>query len=117
MLKKINYSTYFIYGGDADFDNMKGFLISNGFDKVIEQDDFPKDTPGTMWGVFDEYIFDYAENILDTARMPSLITMFTTTNHQPWKIPNDKNSMLIEALGNLIVVILESYGNFFFPKR
>jgi len=94
LLKKINYSTSFIYGGDADFDNMKGFVISNGFDKVIEQSDFPINTPGTMWGVFDEYIFDYAENILDTSQTPSLITIFTTTNHQPWIIPENKKNIL-----------------------
>ncbi len=94
LLKNINYSTYFIYGGDADFDNMKGFTISNGFDQVIEEDNFPDNIPGTMWGVFDEYIFDYAENILDTTRTPSLITIFTTTNHQPWEIPEEKNNVI-----------------------
>ena len=98
LLKNIDYSTYFIYGGDADFDNMKGFLISNGFDKVIEQDDFEKNTPGTMWGVFDEHLFKYAENILDTAKISSLITLFTTTNHQPWEIPENKNSIIPKYL-------------------
>ena len=59
---------------------------------LIEQDDFPKNTPGTMWGVFDEHLFKYAENILDTAKISSLITLFTTTNHQPWEIPENKNN-------------------------
>ena len=94
MLKNIGYSTYFICGGDADFDNKKGFFIANGVDKVIEKDDFPANTPGTMWGVFDKYIFDYAENILDTTQFPSLITLFTTTNHQPWTLPEDKNNII-----------------------
>lgn len=98
LLKKIDYTTYFIYGGDADFDNVQGFVTANGFDQVLEQNDFPEGTPGTPWGVFDEYIFDYAEHILDTARIPSLITMFTTTNHQPWKIPNDKNNLIPQYL-------------------
>ena len=96
LLKKINYSTYFVYGGDADFDNMKGFLISNGFDKVIEKDHFPSNIPRTMWGVFDENIFNYTENILDTAQTPTLITLFTTTNHQPWEIPKDKHNIIPE---------------------
>ena len=73
---------------------MKGFVISNGFDKVIEKKNFPLNTPGTMWGVFDEYIFEYAENIMDTTNAPTLITMFTTTNHQPWEIPKNKNDII-----------------------
>jgi len=94
LLKKINYSTHFIYGGDADFDNMKGFVIANGFDKVIDQNQFSNSTPRTMWGIYDEYIFDAAESILDTISSPTLITLFTTTNHQPWLMPENKKSIL-----------------------
>ena len=73
---------------------MAGFVISNGFDKVIEKKDFPNDTPGTMWGVFDEHIFNYAKNIMDTAQSPTLITMFTTTNHQPWVMPENSSNKI-----------------------
>ncbi len=94
LLKKINYSTHFIYGGNSEFDNMKGFVMANGFDKVIDQNNFPKNTPKTMWGVFDEYIFNYAENIMDTINAPTLITIFTTTNHQPWILPENKKNII-----------------------
>ena len=94
LLKDIGYSTWFMYGGDADFDNMKGFVLANGFDHLIEQNDFSKNTPGTMWGVFDEYLFDYAESILDTSQVPVLLTMFTTTNHQPWEIPEQMEKVI-----------------------
>ena len=94
LLKDIGYSTWFMYGGDADFDNMKGFVLANGFDHLIEKNDFPKNTPGTMWGVFDEYLFDYAESIFDTSQVPVLLTMFTTTNHQPWKIPKQMEEVI-----------------------
>ena len=100
LLKKIDYTNYFLFGGDADFDNMKGFVISNGYDKVIEKKDFPLNTPGTMWGVFDEYLFDYAEDILDTTQTPTLITLFTITNHQPWEIPENKKNIIPEFSRN-----------------
>jgi len=100
LLKDIGYSTWFMYGGDADFDNMKGFVLANGFDYLIEQNDFPINTPGTMWGVFDEYLFDYAESILDTSQVPVLLTMFTTTNHQPWKIPKQMEEVIPHFLNN-----------------
>ena len=73
---------------------MKGFVTAKGFDKVIEQINFPKNTPKTMWGVFDEYIFNYAESIMDTINAPTLITIFTTTNHQPWILPENKTVFL-----------------------
>ena len=38
-------------------------FLQSGFDKIIDQDDFPKNTPGTMWGVFDEYLFETFLNI------------------------------------------------------
>ena len=94
LLKKNNFSTYFLFGGDADFDNMKGFLKSNGYDKIIERQNFNRKTPGTMWGVFDEYLFNYAENILDSTSSKTLLTIFTITNHQPWNIPKDKEDMI-----------------------
>ena len=100
LLKDIGYSTWFMYGGDADFDNMKGFALANGFDHLIEQNDFPKNTPGTMWGVFDEYLFDYAESILDTSQVPVLLTMFTTTNHQPWHIPEQMEDIIPHFLND-----------------
>jgi len=104
LLKDIGYSTWFMYGGDADFDNMKGFVLANGFDHLIEQNDFPKNTPGTMWGVFDEYLFDYAESILDTSQVPVLLTMFTTTNHQPWKIPKQMEKVIPHFLNKNKVI-------------
>ncbi len=96
LLKEIGFTTYFIYGGDADFDNMKGFAIANGFDQVIEQENFSLGTPGTMWGVYDEYIFDKAATILDTSTAAKFLTIFTTTNHQPWKIPEYAQNKLPE---------------------
>ena len=94
LLKEIGYTTNFIYGGDADFDNMKGFAITNGFDRVIDREDFPGNTPGNIWGVYDEYVFDFAETILHTSQTPVFITLFTTTNHQPWTVPENKQNLI-----------------------
>lgn len=89
LLKGIGYDTIFLYGGDADFDNMKGFLRANGFDSILERKDFPAFTPGTKWGVFDHYVFEKSMQLLDQAQDPLLLTVFTTTNHQPFEIPEE----------------------------
>ena len=72
---------------------MKGFAIANGFDRIIDREDFLGNTPGNMWGVYDEYVFDYAETILDTSQTPVFIILFTTTNHQPWEVPENKQNL------------------------
>ncbi|MCF7823907.1 MAG: sulfatase-like hydrolase/transferase [Candidatus Marinimicrobia bacterium] len=87
-LKDIGYKTLFVYGGDPQFDNMKGFVKANGFDRVIERHDFSNQAEGTKWGVFDHYVFDRILKEVDEAESPIFLTMFTTTNHQPWRFPS-----------------------------
>ena len=45
------YDLTFLYGGDANFDNMKGFAMANGFHHVIDWNDgfFANKSDGTMW--------------------------------------------------------------------
>ncbi len=94
LFKNLGYETCFLYGGDADFDNMKGFLIANGTDRIIERDAFPAFTPGTTWGVFDHFVFKKALALLDNAEAPLFLTLFTTTNHQPFEIPADYETII-----------------------
>src|SRR5690606_17652049 len=39
LLDRAGYRSRFLYGGEAHFDNMKGFFLGNGFDEVV---DLPK---------------------------------------------------------------------------
>jgi phosphoglycerol transferase MdoB-like AlkP superfamily enzyme len=88
LLKDIGYKTTFLYGGDADFDNMKGFALANGFDEVIERENFSSSSNGTVWGIWDHHAFEKATTILDNSNNdPVFLTLFTATNHQPWEIP------------------------------
>ncbi len=93
-LQDIGYKTIFLYGGDPQFDNMKGFMTANGFDQVIENHDFSRQAKGTKWGVFDHYVFNRALDEIDKAKRPLLLTMFTTTNHQPWQVPDDYEDLI-----------------------
>jgi len=88
-LKAVGYNTMFLYGGDSQFDNMNGFLSANGFDQVLDIKDFSSAHAGTKWGIFDHTVFDRALEELDksTPLHPMFLTLFTTSNHQPWSIP------------------------------
>lgn len=40
LLKEQGYHTQFIYGGEANFDNMKTFFFGNGFDQIVEEKNY-----------------------------------------------------------------------------
>lgn len=39
-LKNAGYSLEYYYGGDADFTNMRSYLVSSGIEKIISETDF-----------------------------------------------------------------------------
>ena len=81
------YATSFFYGGNANYDNMKGFAKINGFQNVLDQNGFPKNSAGTSWGKYDHILFETVSNYHRELKEPFLSVVFTTTNHQPWKVP------------------------------
>ena len=90
IFKKLGYDLTFLYGGDANFDNMKGFAMANGFDHVLDWNDgfLANKEDGTMWGKFDHIMFDKLLDIADEkSNDPFMINFFTTTNHDPFKVP------------------------------
>lgn len=40
-LRKAGYGTKYYYGGDADFTNMRSYLMSSGFEDIVSDQDFP----------------------------------------------------------------------------
>lgn len=92
VFSDLGYNRTFIYGGDSNFDNMKGFCIANGFDSIIDDKDrFFNSKFGTPFGVFDHIMID---TLIQTANskdknIPFMITLFTTTNHTPFRIPEE----------------------------
>ena len=52
-LEKAGYEASYYYGGDADFTNMRSFLINQGFRKITSDVDFPVGERLSKWGVPD----------------------------------------------------------------
>ncbi len=90
MLKDSGYSTHFIYGGDIEFDNMRGFLVSKGVDNFVGQTDFDPDTFINKWGAPDHVVFERTIEEIDKlpADKPFFLSVFSTTNHPPYTIPD-----------------------------
>ena len=58
-LQREGYRTAFLYGGDADFTNTRGYLMSTGVETIVSEDDFTSEQRGSSkWGVCDSIAFD-----------------------------------------------------------
>jgi hypothetical protein len=84
------YTSYFIYGGEAHFDNMSGFFLNNGFDKVIDQNDYIDSQFSGTWGVSDQDLFAKADETLRQSKTPTFIVAFTSSFHSPYEFPDDQ---------------------------
>jgi len=87
LLKKEGYRSSFVYGGEAHFDNMKGFFLGNGFDELHDLKTFDNPAFVGTWGASDEDMFGRVHHLLEHAQQPCLILAFSVSNHSPWEYP------------------------------
>ncbi len=88
-LKRKGYNTAFFHGahrGSMDFDK---FAPLTGFKDFYAREDFPEkegDYDGT-WGIWDEQMFQFMLNKLNTTPQPFYGMIFTITAHHPYSVP------------------------------
>lgn len=85
-----DYQSTFIYGGESHFDNMKGFLLNNGFQRIIDRIKFKNPVFAGTWGVSDEDMFNRLHEELSSANKPQFIFAFSVTNHSPYEYPEGR---------------------------
>ncbi|MGL5663255.1 MAG: LTA synthase family protein, partial [Cetobacterium sp.] len=101
ILKERGYETSFIYGGDAEFDNMAGFLKLNGVDNIIDEKKFSKDDKTIKWGVPDDKLFEKSIDYLNNLKKPFFTTIFTLSNHAPYDIDSNYKRFKNNEFGEL----------------
>lgn len=83
-----HYNTHYLYGGDINFTNMRGYLIAGGFAHLISKDDYSSEEQNSSkWGVRDDITFQTLYDMATTAQEPFLIGFSTLSSHQPWDVP------------------------------
>lgn len=90
VLRSKGYETVFIYGGRSYFDNIREFSLNNGFNRVVDQDDFKHISFTTIWGACDEDIFRNSIdefNRMHAAGKLFFATVLTVSNHTPYTYP------------------------------
>jgi phosphoglycerol transferase MdoB-like AlkP superfamily enzyme len=93
LLKQQGYFTEFIYGGESHFDNMASFFIGNGFESVIDQQDYPNPVFKGSWGVSDEDLLNKAHQQIQQKQaqgQPYFSLVFTSSNHSPYEFPDGR---------------------------
>lgn len=88
VFDSLGYKTTFYYGGNPDFANIRSYLYSSKFRKIVTQDDFPKSYRNSKWGVHDEYVFKRLMADCDSAKGHFFKMYFTLTSHEPFELPS-----------------------------
>jgi phosphoglycerol transferase MdoB-like AlkP superfamily enzyme len=92
VLKQAGYDTVFATSGQSGWRDLNRVLVAQGFDEVVDAVSLRKLYPnaqGGIWGVWDDYLFDYIRHRLATqpAGRPIFIYGMSTTNHPPYELP------------------------------
>ena len=85
-LKNNGYQTSFYYGGQSEFFNIKSYLLSHDYDRLIDKSNF-EDESLSSWGVFDHLVFKKNVSDLDSEKQPFFSTILTLSNHEPFQLP------------------------------
>nr|WP_302829419.1 alkaline phosphatase family protein [uncultured Bacteroides sp.] len=95
-LKKAGYGAKYYYGGDADFTNMRSYLMSSGFDEIVSDQDFPVSERLSKWGAHDHLVFrrllddlkaEAAESKPAGSNAPQFRVLQTSSSHEPFEVP------------------------------
>ena len=89
-LGKNGYDTHFYYGGDANYSNMKSYLMGTGFQNVTHQFDFDKKLQTGKWGVADGPVYDrlLADIKAFDQKKRFMKMMMTGSSHEPFDVPD-----------------------------
>ncbi|WP_105104289.1 LTA synthase family protein [Microbulbifer pacificus] len=91
FLKKQDYFTQFIYGGESHFDNMKSFFLGNGVEDIRDLSKFSNPRFVGSWGASDQDLYEEAHQQfqrLNRRSQPFFSLVFSTSNHSPWEFPD-----------------------------
>lgn len=116
VLKQYGYENMFFMTHEAQYDNMKAFFSTNGYDDIYSQENYPKSEVVNSFGVSDHFEMGYALNTINQKAKtgkPFFSTILTVSNHPPYVVPDffkpktkEKGTQIVEyadwAIGNFL---------------
>lgn len=91
-IKEQGYKTSFLYGGDANFTNMRSFFATGGTEEFVTDVELNVSRLESKWGANDHITFDYLKNDIVNYKenKPFLKTFLTLSSHEPFEVPFKK---------------------------
>ena len=89
-LTENGYTPQYYYGGDADFTNMRSYLMASGFERIVSDVDFPVSKRLSKWGAHDDEVFKrlYNDMAADTAQGKRKFRVVqTSSSYEPFEVP------------------------------
>lgn len=83
----VGYHTSFYFGGQLRYGNIKGYILYNGFKRVVEHNDFGNDVLRGKLGVHDEFVLARQLADLNKEKEPFFSGLFTLSSHSPYDQP------------------------------
>ncbi len=82
-----HYATSFFYGGESEFDNYKAFILSHGYQQLIDKNSFEQKDMNSKWGAYDGLVFQKQLESMNHTQQPFFSTILSLTNHEPFEVP------------------------------
>lgn len=87
-LARNGFSTQYIYGGDANFTNMRSYLMGTGFSDIVAIESYDKRDITGKWGVNDSVLFSKALSEIDARSGGNQFRVVqTSSSHEPFDVP------------------------------
>ena len=117
-LARNGYNLQYVYGGDANFTNMRSYLTAMGFENIISDADFPLSQKLSKWGAHDDVMFDKIATQLEAGgeQEPFLKVIQTSSSHEPFEVPGfskleDERLNSIAYTDSCLQVFINRYKN------
>ena len=120
ILRREGYHNMFFMIHEAQYDNMKAFFSTNGYDDIYSQENYPRDSVVNSFGVGDHFEMDFALGKINAAARrhnPFLATILTISNHPPYKVPTWFHARSKEAEKQIVEYADWSIGQFLKAAR
>ena len=120
VLRREGYHNMFFMTHEAQYDNMKAFFSTNGYDDIYSQENYPRDSVVNSFGVGDHFEMNFALGKINASARrhnPFLATILTISNHPPYKVPTWFHARSKEAEKQIVEYADWSIGQFLKAAR
>jgi phosphoglycerol transferase MdoB-like AlkP superfamily enzyme len=87
VMAKNGYETGFLFGGDLNYGDMKSYILSKGFDVVLDEKNVPPAPNKAKLGTNDWEMAQIVNKQLAKTKTPFFEVWYTLSSHSPFDIP------------------------------